>query len=137
MSGFEVIETRRKGIGKNSIEVFEPEIVDKPQDGNALIGAAAEHMGEIISIVSDIVSIQQLKVQTDADIRKMEESRKLLLTEAEVYVKKTNADTDNAVKKMEVIRGIMNDFYKYGSQSIASDDFCKIITTVISEADKI
>ncbi len=142
MADFEMVESKRISRVSGNSEVFEPEVIDKPNvpannGSNPLANAAAEHMGDMIKIVSDIVDIQRIKVQTDADIRRMEEARKSLIAEADVYVRKTNADADNAVKRMEAIRNIMNDFYKYGSEKISSDDFCKIITTVINETGTI
>lgn len=96
----------------------------------------AENFDKILSLASDIIEIKKMKEQTEAISRKMEEYRKCLLTEAEAYISKKNADTDHMIRKMQVVREFMRDFYQYNHTNLSGDDFSRIITSIVNEMGK-
>lgn len=63
----------------------------------------------------------------------MTEDRKRLETEAQAYALKMGADTTAVVEKLNVIREMMNDFYKHSNDNLLSEDFCKIISEVVKQ----
>lgn len=105
--------------------------------GGRLVNAAADNFPRILDLVGDIVSIQKMKVQSQIDVREIEEKRKTLLAEADAYVQKKNADTRSFVERINAVRLLMNDFYQNcGNQQLTSEDFCKVITEIVNQMDK-
>ena len=67
----------------------------------------------------------------------MAEDRKTLLAEAEAYAIRKNADTNDVVQKMAIIRGMMQDFYAQSNQQISGEDFRIIITEIVEQMGKV
>lgn len=103
------------------------------QYGEKLGDAVAENFDKILDLASDIIEIRKMKIQSDAVIAHMQETRKQLLTEAEAYCMKKEKDTKYVVEKMSIIQGMMNDFYRQKDAPLTSEDFCKIITEVVNQ----
>jgi hypothetical protein len=132
MKGFEVIENNRNSL--------QPEVVqggDIVKSGRKLVDAAADNFENILKLASDIASIQKMKTQNECAISQMKETREMLLSEAKCYAIKKEADTRSVVERMEVIRSMMNDFYKYSSQNMTGEVFCQIITEIVNQMGKL
>ncbi len=95
--------------------------------------AVAENFDKILDLASDIVEIRKMKMQSDAMIAHMQETRKQLLAEAEAYCMKKEKDTKDVVEKMSRVREMMNDFYRQKDAPLTSEDFCTIITEVVNQ----
>ena len=54
-----------------------------------------------------IVAIEKMKVQSDAVLKQMEESRKTLLAEATAYAIRTKADTEKELGKLGILKEII------------------------------
>jgi hypothetical protein len=88
-------------------------------------------------LVSNIVEIKKTVVISDTILKKMEEDRKRLETEAQAYALKMGADTTAVVERMNVIREMMNDFYKHSNDKLTSEDFREIISEVVLQMGRI
>ena len=134
---FEIVQSRRK-----SPTVYQGDVIDSPclsSQNNSRIGAAiADNFGRILDLASDIVEIEKMKVQSEAVLKQMEESRKNLLAEAEAYATKKNADTDSVIQKMQMVRDMMRDFYQYNNNAnLSGEDFSRIISSIVSEMGRL
>lgn len=123
-------EIVKPNISKNDNIVFNKQNADK------LINAAADNFDTILQIASDIVSIQKMKEQSQAIVRELDAKGNYLIKEAQAYVAKKEADTNQTVKKMEVVRLMMKDFYEHAPSNITGDEFSKIIIQFIDKIDK-
>lgn len=131
---FEVVQSRRSNPGAEQGKVT----VVSPAQSSRIEAAIADNFNHIIDLVANIVEIGRMKVQSDAVIKQMEETRKQLLAEAKAYAIKKSADTDEAVRKMQVLRDMMRDFYQYNNNArLSGEDFSRIISEVINNADKL
>ena len=82
---FEIVQSKR-----NIPVVEQGEITVLPSSKyNSRLGdAIADNFGQILDLASNIVEIEKMKVQSDAVISQMEESRKALIAEATAYAMK-------------------------------------------------
>lgn len=127
---FEMVKSRRNIPSPKQDDVT----IISPRQNSRMEDAIAENFGQILELASDILEIEKMKVQSDAVLRQMEESRKNLLAEAEAYATKKNADTNGVVQKMQTVREMMRDFYQYNNNSkLTSEDFSRIISSIVSE----
>ncbi|KUO74922.1 MAG: hypothetical protein APF81_08190 [Desulfosporosinus sp. BRH_c37] len=109
--------------------------IDSASQNNKLADALEDNMGSIIEIAKNIVDIQKMKVQSEAILAKMAEDRKMLLTEAEVYVMRKNVDTKSVVDRMRIIQDLLRDFYSYNQTNatgLSGEEFTKIISDVLA-----
>ncbi|MBD5133060.1 MAG: hypothetical protein HDT38_01095 [Clostridiales bacterium] len=96
-----------------------------------LAGVAADHFGRILDAACAITEIQQMKVQADICVAQLREQRLMLAEEAKAYVSKIEAETDRTVQKVEVIRRMMQDYYRCGQDKLSSEAFSKIVSDVL------
>ena len=132
MKGFEPIEGSSRSLQPepaHGVDVIKP--------GSKLADVAADNFENILKLASDIVSIQKVKTQNECVIAQMKETREMLLSEAKCYAMKKDADTKSVVERMEVIRSMMNDFYRYSSQNMTGEVFCQIITEIVNQMGKL
>lgn len=99
--------------------------------------AVTQNFNRILDIATDLVKIKQMKVQSDAVLKKMAEDRKAMLAEAEAYATKRNADTKSVVDRMNIVRMMLKDFYDANHGGITSEDFRIIITETINQMGKL
>lgn len=140
MDDFEIVESTRgnKPAQNNPVTVTKPGVDAPAVSGkDKLLGVAADNFGEILKLASEIAEIAKLKVGTDAIIKQMAEKRKDLLAEAEAYAQRKEADTDSVVKKMELVRKMMLDFYEHNVTTISGEDFRIIITEIVNQMGKV
>lgn len=132
---FEMVQSRR-----NTSVVDQGDVTVPPSSqNNSRIGdAIADNFGQILDLASNIVEIEKMKVQSEAVLKQMEESRKNLLAEAEAYATKKNADTDSVIHKMQMVRDMMRDFYQYNNNAnLSGEDFSRIISSIVSEMGRL
>lgn len=138
MDSFELKPSKR--INKD-IDSVNPEIVKmNPSETNksdAIVNSIANNFPKILDIVSDIVEIKKIEKQSEVLIKKMEEDRKMLLAEADSYIKRKQADTQQILGKMEIIREMMKDFYQHAPSNLTGEQFSEIITKFIDKLDEI
>ena len=127
---FEIVPSSRDEV---DIEDYKSIVLPSKQDKEKIVTAVANNFERVLGLASEILEINRIEVQTDAIVKILEEKRKMLNTEADVYVKKVNADTNAVVSKVEMIRILMQDYYKYGQDKICGEEFSKIITEVIHQ----
>ena len=113
---------------------IEPEVLSPEQAPAASAGATlmqqtlADNFSQILSLAKDIVEIQKIQRQTDGEVRILEEKRKVLLDEARAYADKRHADTHDAVSRMNIIREMLQDFYRSNDRgTLTSEDFRLIV----------
>ena len=128
--GFDMVESRRNISTSNSkVTSF-----DKSEK---LLNLAENNIPRIIQLASDLVEIRKMEVQSEAVLEKMREDRRLIQAEAEAYCMKKNADTNDVVQRMNIVRDIMNDFYSHSNGQITSEDFRQIITEVVNQMGRV
>ena len=99
-----------------------------------LIGAVADNFGSILSIAEEIVSINKIHEQTEATVKILAEQRKNLLTEAEVYIKKKDADTKAMISKMEMANRLMEGYYSQrATTNITPEEFGQVIGIIMEK----
>lgn len=142
MNGFEMIQT--EGRMATSANGTTSATTTQGNDGKSdlttkerLGAAVADNFGNILQLASSIVEIKRMEVASKAVLDKLREDRKMLLAEAEAYALKKRVDTNDVVQKMQVIRMMMQDFYAQNNSKISSEDFTKIITSVVDQMGRI
>lgn len=104
-------------------------------NGNKLANALADNMGNIISLAKDITDIVKMRVQSQALLDKMEKDKEMLLAEAEAYVKKKNAETNQIIGKMQIAREILKDFYNQkNTAGVSAEEFAAVIKAIFENA---
>lgn len=96
----------------------------------------SDNLPKIIDLASSIVEIEKMKVASEAVLAKMREDRLSLLAEAEAYAQKKNADTSDIVARFTLVRDMMRDFYAANTGSMTSEDFQKVISSIIEQMGK-
>jgi hypothetical protein len=136
MKGLDVVEN-----GGRMSEIKEGKLPEKqvntPSKGDIAMGMLSDNFGNILNLVSNVVEIKKMEVVSEALLKKMEEDRKRIETEAQAYALKMGADTTAVVERMNVIREMMNDFYKHSNGNLTSKDFCEVITEVVKQMGRI
>ena len=132
---FEIVPSRRT----NSMTDKRDAAIPLDSLNNSRIGdAIADNFAQIVDIASNIVEIEKMKFQSEAVLRQMEESRKNLLAEAEAYVARKNAETDSVIRKMQIIKDMMRDFYQYNDKGkLSGEDFSRIIKSICDEMEQL
>lgn len=134
---FEMVKSRRNTPAP-TVEQGKVDELTPSQNNSSIKGAIADNFGHILDLVSNIAEIEKMKVQSNAVLRQMEESRKNLLAEAEAYVTKKNADTNSVIQKMQYVREMMRDFYQYNNNAnLSGEDFSRIISSIVSEIGRL
>ncbi len=103
-----------------------------------LAGAVADNFPRILSLAEGIAEIKKMQVQSEAVLKQMDKQRENLLAEAEAYVRKKNADTNDVVEKMKVVSDMMNNYYRYsGNANISGNDFRMIISDIVNSMKQV
>lgn len=131
---FEVVPSRR---ATPTVKSDDGPIIPASR-GSRLEDAVADHFGQILDLAAGLVEMEKMKVHSDSVIREMEATRKTLLAQAEAYAKRINADTDAVVRRMQIVREMMRDFYQYNTNVNLTDEvFSKIISSIVSEMGRL
>lgn len=105
---------------------------EKTQSSNVI----ADNFPKILDLAGDLLEIKKMKVASEAVLAKQREDRLSLLAEAEAYAKKKNADTADIVGRFTLVRDMMRDFYAANTGTMTSEDFQKVITSIIEQMGK-
>lgn len=134
---FEIVQSRRN-TPTPTVDRGDVTVLSSSQNNSRIGDAIADNFGQILDLASNIVEIEKMKVQSEAVLKQMEESRKNLLTEAEAYAIKKNAHTDSVIQKMQMVRDMMRDFYQYNNNAnLSGEDFSRIISSIVSEIGRL
>lgn len=136
MKGLDVVENGGRMSERKEGKLPEKQ-VNIPSKGDKAMDMLSDNFGNILNLVSNLVEIGKMVVVSKVLLEKMEEDRKRLETEAQAYALKMGADTTAVVERMNVIREMMNDFYKHSNGNLSGEDFCKIITEVVTQMGRI
>ena len=98
-----------------------------------LAGAVADNFGRILDVACAISEIEKMKVQANVYVTQLREQRLMLEEETRAYVSKVEAETNRTVQKVEVIRCMMQDYYRFGQNKLSSSEFSKIISNVLEQ----
>lgn len=143
---FEIVETKNESFLQNPPAATEtPNAPEAPaaqgtptspaqSAGNKMVNALADNMGNIISLVRDIAEIKKLRVQSEADLAKLEKKKELLYAEAEVYIEKKNAENKGIIDRMKYARDILNDFYNQkDTGGLSGEEFASVINAMFAQ----
>ena len=123
-------------VGSENVEVVPKK--EQYVGTDKLAGAVADDFPRILSLAEGIAEIKKMQVQSEAVLKQMDKQRENLLAEAEAYVKKKNADTNDVVEKMKVVRDMMNDYYRSsGNANISGNDFRMIISDIVNSMKQV
>ena len=132
---FEVIELPAKQADSSIAKTVSNSPMKNSKRDTAL-NVLNDNLPRMIDLASNIVEIQKMKVASEAVLAKMKEDRLSLIAEAEAYAKKKNADTSDIVARFTLVRDMMRDFYAANTGSMTSEDFQKVITSIIEQMGK-
>ena len=105
---------------------------EKTQSTNVI----ADNFPKILELAGNVLEIKKMKVASEAVLAKQREDRLSLIAEAEAYAKKKNADTADIVGRFTLVRDMMRDFYAANTGTMTSEDFQKVITSIIEQMGK-
>lgn len=98
-----------------------------------LAGTVADNFGRILDVACAITEIEKMKIQANVYVAQLREQRLMLEEETKAYVRKVEAETDRTVQKVEVIRRMMQDYYRFGQNKLSSSEFSSIISNVLEQ----
>jgi hypothetical protein len=136
MKGLDVVENGGRMSERKEGKLPEKQ-VNIPSKGDIAMGMLSDNFGNILNLVSNVVKIKEMEVVSEALLEKMREDLKRIETEAQAYALKMGADTTAVVERMNVIREMMNDFYKHSNDNLSSEDFREIISEVVTQMGRI
>lgn len=123
-------------VGSENVEVMPQK--EQYVGVDKLAGAVADNFPRILSLAEGIAEIKKMQVQSEAVLKQMDKQRENLLAEAEAYVRKKNADTNDVVEKMKVVSDMMNNYYRYsGNANISGNDFRMIISDIVNSMKQV
>ena len=132
---FEMVQSRRNTPVVDQGDVT---VLTASQNNSRIGDAIADNFSQILDLAFNIVEIEKMKIQSEAVLKQMEETRKNLIAEAEAYATKKNADTDGITQRMQIVRDMMRDFYQYNNNAnLSGEDFSRIISSIVSEMGRL
>ena len=137
MNGFEIIDDQTSIVEQPKVEITKPGQENQQVDQKTKLDVVSEGFDNIMKLATEITEIKTMKTQGELILQKMDKDRELLLTEAQAYAEKKNADTKSVVDRMNVIRGMMQDFYAQSNQQITGEDFRVIITEIVNQMGRV
>lgn len=137
MNGFEIIDDQTSIVEQPKVEITKPGQENQQVAQKTKLDVVSEGFDNIMKLATEITEIKKMKTQGELILQKMDKDRELLLTEAQAYAEKKNADTKSVVDRMNVIRGMMQDFYEQSNQQITGEDFRVIITEIVNQMGRV
>ena len=119
------------------VEITKPNVDNQQVATKTKLDVVSEGFDNIMKLATEITEIKKMKTQGELILQKMDKDRELLMTEAQAYAEKKNADTKSVVDRMNVIRGMMQDFYAQSNQQITGEDFRVIITERVNQMGRV
>ncbi|MDE7419978.1 MAG: hypothetical protein K2N35_07195 [Muribaculaceae bacterium] len=108
----------------------------QPNESTPSSNVIADNFPKILDLAGEVLEIKKMKVASEAILAKQREDRLSLIAEAEAYAKKKNADTTDIVGRFTLVRDMMRDFYAANTGTMTSEDFQKVITSIIEQMGK-
>ena len=137
MSKFKPVKSQRvtsEIVEKNNpmnIEGNECQLVEKHNELDHakanLLNTVASNFGRIMNLAEAFVSTYNKKVEAEIDINRRRELREQMIVEADIYIKKMQAQTTKEISKMEVVRSMMSDYYRFGSSTMTVEQFSDFV----------
>mgnify|MGYP004560147217 FL=1 len=119
------------------VEITKPNVDNHQVATKTKLDVVSEGFDNIMKLATEITEIKKMKTQGELILQKMDKDRERLMTEAQAYAEKKNADTRSVVDRMNVIRGMMQDFYAQSNQQITGEDFRVIITEIVNQMGRV
>lgn len=119
------------------VEITKPNVDNQQVATKTKLDVVSEGFDNIMKLATEITEIKKMKTQGELILQKMDKDRELLMTEAQAYAEKKNADTKSVVDRVNVIRGMMQDFYAQSNQQITGEDFRVIITEIVNQMGRV
>lgn len=119
------------------VEITKPNVDNQQVATKTKLDVVSEGFDNIMKLATEITEIKKMKTQGELILQKMDKDRELLMTEAQAYAEKKNADTKSVVDRMNVIRGMMQDFYAQSNKQITGEDFRVIITEIVNQMGRV
>lgn len=137
MNGFQMEDDQNVIVEHPKVEITKPNVDNQQVATKTKLDVVSEGFDNIMKLATEITEIKKMKTQGELILQKMDKDRELLMTEAQVYAEKKNADTKSVVDRMNVIRGMMQDFYAQSNQQITGEDFRVIITEIVNQMGRV
>lgn len=137
MNGFQMEDDQNVIVEHPKVEITKPNVDNQQVATKTKLDVVSEGFDNIMKLATEITEIKKMKTQGELILQKMDKDRELLMTEAQAYAEKKNADTKSVVDRMNVIRGMMQDFYAQSNQQITGEDFRVIITEIVNQMGRI
>lgn len=110
MNGFQMGDDQNVIVEHPKVEITKPNVDNQQVATKTKLDVVSEGFDNIMKLATEITEIKKMKTQGELILQKMDKDRELLMTEAQAYAEKKNADTKSVVDRMNVIRGMMQDF---------------------------
>ena len=137
MNGFQMEDDQNVIVEHPKVEITKPNVDNQQVATKTKLDVVSEGFDNIMKLATEITEIKKMKTQGERILQKMDKDRELLMTEAQAYAEKKNADTKSVVDRMNVIRGMMQDFYAQSNQQITGEDFRVIITEIVNQMGRV
>lgn len=137
MNGFQMEDDQNVIVEHPKVEITKPNVDNQQVATKTKLDVVSEGIDNIMKLATEITEIKKMKTQGELILQKMDKDRELLMTEAQAYAEKKNADTKSVVDRMNVIRGMMQDFYAQSNQQITGEDFRVIITEIVNQMGRV
>ena len=137
MNGFQMVDDQSAVVEQPQVEITKPNAGNQQVATKTKLDVVSEGFDNIMKLATEITEIKKMKTQGELILQKMDKDRELLMTEAQAYAEKKNADTKSVVDRMNVIRGMMQDFYAQSNQQITGEDFRVIITEIVNQMGRV
>ena len=137
MNGFQMEDDQNVIVEHPKVEITKPNVDNQQVATKTQLDVVSEGFDNIMKLATEITEIKKMKTQGELILQKMDKDRELLMTEAQAYAEKKNADTKSVVDRMNVIRGMMQDFYAQSNQQITGEDFRVIITEIVNQMGRV
>ena len=137
MNGFQMEDDQNVIVEHPKVEITKPNVDNQQVATKTKLDVVSEGFDNIMKLATEITEIKKMKTQGELILQKMDKDRELLMTEAQAYAEKKNADTKSVVDRMNVIRGMMQDFYAQSNQQITGEGFRVIITEIVNQMGRV
>ena len=137
MNGFQMEDDQNVIVEHPKVEITKANVDKQQVATKTKLDVVSEGFDNIMKLATEITEIKKMKTQGELILQKMDKDRELLMTEAQAYAEKKNADTKSVVDRMNVIRGMMQDFYAQSNQQITGEDFRVIITEIVNQMGRV
>ena len=137
MNGFQMEDDQNVIVEHPKVEITKPNVDNQQVATKTKLDVVSEGFDNIMKLATEITEIKKMKTQGELILQKMDKEREPLMTEAQAYAEKKNADTKSVVDRMNVTRGMMQDFYAQSNQQITGEDFRVIITEIVNQMGRV